>query len=69
MTDTSGFPPLSDDLDHSDSLVVVSLSLSMVQMFTVAGMKPAPSQTWVEPAETQCVTAAQSHGGQQRWQS
>lgn len=67
MTGTRDFPPLSDDLDHSYTFAVVSLSLNMLQMFTVVDMKPAASLTWVKPIETSRVTAAQSHAGQQRW--
>lgn len=65
MADTRGFPPLSDDLDHSDNFVVESLSLNMLQMFTVVNMKPASSLTWLEPAQTWSTTVAQSHAWQQ----
>lgn len=52
MTATRGFPPVSDDLDHSDTLVVVSLSLNMLHMCTMVDMKPASSLTQVQPVET-----------------
>lgn len=49
MTDTRGFPTLSDDLDHSDTSVVVSLSLNMLQMLIVVDRQPASPVRQVEP--------------------